>query len=74
MVGYEKTLKGGKKAVSTKIGRKLIAMAVLHAPKLGFEEAATMMPLFVASFLANLGFEDLSAIPQQTPCAKTIKE
>ena len=49
-------------------------MAVLHAPKLGFEEAATMMPLFVASFLANLGFEDLSAIPQQTPCAKTIKE
>ena len=51
----KKTLKERKKHVGTKVGKKLIAMAVLHAPKLGLEAASTMMPLFVASFLADLG-------------------
>ena len=71
----KKTLKERKKHVGTKVGKKLIAMAVLHAPKLGLEAASTMMPLFVASFLADLGLGDcIESISNLTPCAKTMKD
>ena len=36
-----------KKYVSTKIGRTLIAMVLLHTPKIGLESASTTMALLV---------------------------
>ena len=63
-----------KKYVSTDIGRKLIAMAVLHAPKIGLEAASTMMSLFVTAYMADLGVQGFELIPNSTPCAKTIRE
>ena len=63
-----------KKYVSTDIGRKLIVMALMHAPKIGLEAASTMMSLFVAAYMADLGVESFETIPNSTPCAKTMRE
>ena len=60
--------------VSTDIGRKLIVMAVLHAPKIGLEAASTMMSLFDTTYMADLGVQGFELIPTSTPCAKTIRE
>ena len=60
------------KYIGTHLSKKLIVMALLHAPKLGLEAAATMMGLFVASFLANMGLLGLSTVPKSTPCTKTM--
>ena len=56
MVGNDKDKKR-KKYVSSKIGEKLIAMACLHAPKISLESASTMMSLFVAAYMVDLGVE-----------------
>ena len=63
-----------KQYVSTDIGRKLIVMALMHAPKIGLEAASTMMSLFVAAYMADLGVESFETIPNSTPCAKTMRE
>ena len=57
----------------TRLGRKLISMGLLHAPKLGFESVSNLMALFTASFLADVGVLDLSRVPNSTPCAKTMR-
>ena len=65
-----------KKYVGSKVGRKLTAMALLHAPKLGLEAASTMNSLFLSSFFANIVFDEemLKGIPNCTPCAKTMRD
>ena len=64
---------GKQKFTGTYLGRKLIATALLHAPKLGFESASNLMALFNASFLADVGVLDLSNVPNSTPCTKTMR-
>ena len=63
-----------KKYVSTKIGRKLITMVLLHAPKIGLESASTMMALFGAALMVDLGVEGYQIIPNITPCTKIMCE
>ena len=64
---------GKQQCRGTCLGRKLIAMALLHAPKLGFESASNSRALFTASFLADIGVLDLSQVPNSTPCATSMK-
>ena len=49
-------------------------MALMHAPKIGLEAASTMMSLFVAAYMADLGVDSFETIPNSTPCAKTMRE
>ena len=49
-------------------------MVLLHAPKIGLESASTMMALFGAALMADLGVEGYQLIPNITPCAKTLRE
>ena len=63
-----------KKYLSTEIGRKLIIMVVLHAGKLGLESTSTMMALFLAAYMADLGIAGYWQILNWTPCATTLCE
>ena len=64
---------GKEKYTGTRLGRKLISMGLLHAPKLGFESVSNLMALFTASFLVDVGVLDLSRVPNSTLCAKTMQ-
>ena len=57
----------------THIGKKLISMALLCAPKLGLESASQMIALSITSFLAECGLLDLSQVPKSTPSAKCLR-
>ena len=63
-----------KNYVSTKIGRELIKMALMRAPKIGLESDSTIMVLFGAALMAKVGVEGYQLIPNITPCAKTLCE
>ena len=61
-----------KKYVSKKIGGNLITMVLMHAPKIGLESASTIMALFGAALMVDLGVEGYQIIPNITPCKKTL--
>ena len=61
--------------VSTKLGRQLLGMEMIHAPKVGLESMAKIITLACAGTLANLGIYEvyLPHIPLLTPSADTLK-
>ena len=61
--------------VSTPLGRRLLAMAVVHAPKVGLETMQKIVSLVSAGTLANLGLDEgmVQYIPNILPCANSLK-
>ena len=68
--------KSGKAYInSTELGRRLHAMAMVHAPRLGVGTMAKIISLASAGTLANLGVSSsyLPSIANMTPCASTLR-
>ena len=63
-----------KYLVSTKIGQRLLGMAMVHAPKVGLESMATIIALVSAVTLANLGINKahFPCIPLLNPSTNTL--
>ena len=70
-----KKLKKKQYAGST-LATRLIAIAMMHAPKLGLKNASKMIPFFIASFLSDCGIvaEELPNIPKVTPSENQLKK
>ena len=65
-----------KKFSCCPLGKRLIGTAMIHVPKLAPESAEKSIPLFLATFLADLGIEDnkLALITKISPSAATLKQ
>ena len=70
-----KKLKKAKQYKGSAVGRRLHAMAMLHAPTLGLESLEKVMALSSAAFAANLGLgnEHLAAAAAMSPSATHLK-
>ena len=61
-----------KKYMNAPLSRRLLAITMMHAPKLGLETAVNMIPLIIASFLTDCGL-DLEDVATSSPSASTLK-
>ena len=61
-----------KRYTNTPLSRRLLAIALMHASKLGLETAANMTPLIIASFLTECDL-DLEDVATSSPSATTLK-
>jgi len=70
-----KKLKKAKQYKGSAVGRRLYAMAMLHAPTLGLETLEKVMALSSATFVANLGLgnEHLAAAAAMSPLETHLK-
>ena len=60
----------------TPLGRRLHAMAMLHAPKVGVETMEKIISLLAAAFAANIGIDEkyLPDISKISPSSTTLKQ
>ena len=63
------------KFVSGDLGRRLLAMALVHVTKLGLEAAEKIIPLIISSFLPDLGVteKELKCVSLVCPSLATLK-
>ena len=71
--GIMKKLKSGKKYSSSPLGQGLMSIAMMHVPKLSMEAAERIIPLIIASFLADCDIPVLENIGSITPSANNLK-
>ena len=63
-----------KKCILSPLARRLLGIAMMHAPKLALETGANIIALSTASFLADCGLNSqLHNIAQACPSAATLK-
>jgi hypothetical protein len=72
----DKYLKHTKRYTSTPLGRRLHAMAMSHAPKVGVETMEKVLALSAAAFAANMGVAcaDVLAVAKVSPSSTTLKQ